>query len=551
MEVEKCWNFERIGSNPLKIFNDWTEVSNTRMGKFQDLITSIALVAILLSIGLVIVGDYGPSWDELSVQWYTQQSFAAYGHVLNTGSLPVIEGGILNNYGPAYFLVSELVVRVLNLLGIGWQVSQWHIAIFLSFILSVLAMYFLARRSFNWWPAFSITLLFVTQPLLWGHAFINPKDIPFMAFFLATVTLGLWMMDRFTLLRVMLNLNGFWRPFYYPPVLLAAFFLGFTTSICVFGLYAGFIVMLYSFTKSRKGFIKVLPAYLSIALVVSILTWPYLWESPLMNFIRSVRVMSSFPWNGFVLFRGSVLHPSDLPRYFYPLLMSIQLTEPLVILAIIGFFFSITAMMFSKKYEIFFLIVVWFFIPLFAVIFLSHTWYNNFRQVLFLLPPVFLSAGLAIDKIFDYIKSTLFRIIILVALIMPGVYSLVKLHPYQYVYFNSFAGGVNGASRNYELDYWAISYRAAANYLNQVAPSGAKIIVFGPEQIFGGFMRSDLKVIPDKEIDRGEKYDFAVLSTSNNDDLYFCPTGDVIHAINADAAPLTVIKMLDRVGQCP
>jgi hypothetical protein len=134
---------------------------------------------------------------------------------------------------------------------------------------------------------------------------------------------------------------------------------------------------------------------------------------------------------------------------------------------------------------------------------------------------------------------------------MPGFYSSVKLHPYEYMYFNGFTGGVNGASRNYELDYWAISYRAAANYLNQVAPSGGKVIVFGPEQIFGGFMRSDLKVIPDKEIDRGEKYDFAVISTSNNDDLYFCPTGDVIHTIDADAAPLTVIKKLDHAGQCP
>ena len=43
-------------------------------------------------------------------------------------------------------------------------------------------------------------LLFSTQPLFWGHAFINPKDIPFMAFFLASVSLGLYMVDSVLLL---------------------------------------------------------------------------------------------------------------------------------------------------------------------------------------------------------------------------------------------------------------------------------------------------------------------------------------------------------------
>jgi hypothetical protein len=38
-------------------------------------------------------------------------------------------------------------------------------------------------------------LLFSTQPLIWGHAFINPKDIPFMAFFLGSIALGFQMVD--------------------------------------------------------------------------------------------------------------------------------------------------------------------------------------------------------------------------------------------------------------------------------------------------------------------------------------------------------------------
>jgi hypothetical protein len=35
----------------------------------------------------------------------------------------------------------------------------------------------------------------MTQPLYFGHAFINPKDIPFMAFFLTSITTGLYASD--------------------------------------------------------------------------------------------------------------------------------------------------------------------------------------------------------------------------------------------------------------------------------------------------------------------------------------------------------------------
>lgn len=119
------------------------------------------------------------------------------------------------------------------------------------------------------------------------------------------------------------------------------------------------------------------------------------------------------------------------------------------------------------------------------------------------------------------------------------------------MYFNSFTGGVNGASRNYELDYWATSYRQAAFYLNQVAPPGAKIIVVGAEHIFGDFARPDLQVVSETEIDGDVGYDYAVISTADNDDNFTCMSGEVIYAIKVDNIPLTVIKSLNQPGQCP
>src|SRR4030067_713800 len=69
---------------------------------------------------------------------------------------------------------------------------------FLSLLLGLSFFYIICLRLMNKWTAFSTTLLFGTQPLIWGHAFINPKDIPFMAFFLGSLATGLAMVDALT-----------------------------------------------------------------------------------------------------------------------------------------------------------------------------------------------------------------------------------------------------------------------------------------------------------------------------------------------------------------
>ena len=62
---------------------------------------------------------------------------------------------------------------------------------------------------------------------------------------------------------------------------------------------------------------------------------------------------------------------------------------------------------------------------------------------------------------------------------MPGWLASFHLHPYQYIYYNSFIGGPQGAFRRYETDYWMTSFREATAYVNSVAPENARLIVWG------------------------------------------------------------------------
>ena len=52
-------------------------------------------------------------------------------------------------------------------------------------------------------------------------------------------------------------------------------------------------------------------------------------------------------------------------------------------------------------------------------------------------------------------------------LFLDPLTALARLHPYQYVYFNGFIGGLRGAFGRFETDYWALSMREAAEWVNQ------------------------------------------------------------------------------------
>lgn len=45
---------------------------------------------------------------------------------------------------------------------------------------------------------------------------------------------------------------------------------------------------------------------------------------------------------------------------------------------------------------------------------------------------------------------------------------IIRLHPYQYVYYNVFTGGPRGAAKRFTaMDYWGSSYREATAWLVQ------------------------------------------------------------------------------------
>jgi hypothetical protein len=586
---------------------------------------TLFIFSIIAILGIFVTPHYGESWDELKFFKYTDLALNAYTTFPTHGTVETF-GNTYDNYGPAFVMLVTLLAKPFQVIFIESDVR--HYLYFLTFLAGTWAFYGLSKRWLSQNAAVFSTLLFATQPLLIGHAFISPKDTPFLSFFLLSLHFGLKLFDSFQPIqfnkpdfrsrRTLALLSALWlvitfglflftdsfhllitglvqsakagetniisfiasdlskvsaeiyiqryftfflwtRSFLFLlstslllftlhrqsrtifdsllTIVFPAFLLGFTASIRVLGPFVAVFVAYYAFRKHGKRVVFPLAVYGIMALIAMYLTWPYLWIDPIGRFIESIKVMSQYPWNGQVLFNGVEYSSTDLPYSYLPVLLGIQLTEPVWVLTLLGLFAAVIGS--REKRELAILTIVWFVIPLIGFIVTRSPLYDNFRQILFIIPPVFMLAGAAFEKI----KNAKWQIILMVLCLLPGIIGIINLHPYEYTYYNRFAGDV---FRKYELDYWGISYREAANYLNETASENAIVWVDGPAHIFELYARDDIKVYSDHEAERADRYDYVVSTTRYNLDLTSYPDARIIYEVRRDSGILAVIKQLEN-----
>ena len=484
------------------------------------------------------MSDFGQSWDEVPIYRYGNYALDAYRFFLSPESLPDFRTN-LNLYGPAYFMIAAGLSRLIMVLNPSWSIiTANHLIYFVTYLACTLALYFLSLRWMRNWAAFGTALLFITQPLLWGHAFINPKDIAFMTFFIASIHLGFQMIDSPSDLR-------------WARTLAAGIILGLTISIRIIGPLAGLLVVAYGLLKSPRKVIAILPYYFLIAAAITYLTWPYLWKAPIANFLDSLKTMSNFPEVKYALFMG-VLYPSDqIPSTYFPTFLALQLTEPALILILIGTAISFWLFIKGKSKEPALLLAGWFIVPTLWVVLSRSALYDNARQLLFLWPPLFIVSGIAIDKLMEIIKIPLLKPLLLLMIALPGVNACVHLHPYEYIYYNGLIGGVQGAYRKFDLDYWGISFKEAMNYVNEHAGQGTQVIVIGPRQLVKQYARPDLEISGFRRLDtQGIEYYYGIFLTRSNEDIDRCREAETVLTIERDGGILSYVKKVKPGQKC-
>jgi hypothetical protein len=542
---------------------------------FQDKLIFLWIV-INLAAGLFVFRHYGYSWDEPLFYDYGDALGYAYSpREWLSGNFDLersfgSSGDDHKTRGPAYLLLGREPVVLLGALGLD-KASAWHLINFLFFQIGVYFLYRLALRWMKPFAAFAASALFAWQPLLWGHAFINPKDPPFLVFFLASVCLGFEMVDTLSS-----EVTGNKRNI--SSVIIPAIVLGITTSIRVLGPLAGLLVLTYAiwrFGKSFPAFIPHLMSYAVIAILAMFITWPFLWEKPLENFISVFRLMSDNPTNLSVLFGGEVYRAGELPRRYMPFLLATTLTEPIWPLFIVGLIFGYSQL-FRKnrsprnsfpesdsaeswrslrssldladagnKIVSLTLILLWLIILLAYVLIRRPAMYDGLRHFLFILPPIFIFTGFVFELLNKYVAPSWLYAGLISLCLLPGILGILRLHPYEYTYYNSFVGGTGGVFRQYETDYWLTCYKEAVETLEGTVDTPINLFVRREAYIADYYADDNISVHELRgALNEVQPGDFVLVNTRTNEDRRVFKDALAVSQIGREDAVFCEIKQI-------
>ena len=518
----------------------------------------LILITVNILAGLFVFRDFGLTWDEPYFYSYGDALGYAYspkewfsGHFELYHSYGA-SGDDHKNRGPAYLFLARNFVHGLEALGSD-SASAWHLINFLFFQLGVYFLYRISKRWMKEPAALFSAAFFAFQPLLWGHAFINPKDPPFLTFFLASLCLGFEMVDAIE--KNAKDKTG--------KILLASFVLGIATSIRVLGPLAGLLVFIY-FLSKRKN-IKDFSAWRSLtlygfaALLIMFATWPYLWEDPVWNFIDVFRFMSDNPTHLSVLFGGTVYNAGELPRRYLPYMLFTTLTEPTWILFSTGFIYGYWTLIKNRNsdrefYRSQIISLSLAFSPVLIlgayILIRKPAMYDGIRHFLFILPSVFIFIGFGFQFILDQIKSLVkspawLSVGVGILLLLPGPLGITKLHPYEYTYYNSFVGGTDGVFRNYETEYWLTCYKGAMEQLKDTIESPINLFVFREPYVAKYYTNDNISVSDlRRQRDIMKSGDYILISTRTNEDeaLYEYEDAPVILEVWKNNSLFCVVK---------
>lgn len=452
---------------------------------------SVVLVTVLVGLVILTFAEYGINSDEVTHIDHGRSILRYYASLFGLDATVDFRdfyrqdfySNNLHRYGGLFDATAALADRLFPL----HTIATMHLMNALVGLLGIVGCWKLARWLSGPRTAFFAGLLLVLVPAYYGHMFNNPKDIPFAAAYV-------W--SLYYLVRVMGCLP---RVSWHLSVKMGLV-AGACMSIRMGGLlllaYMGLLVAgrLVVAIKQNCGLRELtheagsmtinflLPAGL-IAYVVMCVFWPWAQANPLirpfqaLNFVTT-RSLDYMP----VLFEGQVYTADDLPPIYVARYMLMQFPDLMLFLLATSPVVGIIAWLRSRACGERPNAAAWLLVAIAAVFPLAYAAasgapvYNAYRHFLFVVPPMACVAGATLSFIIGVLErsSKGLRVIVL---IMFNVYFLyhvmvmVRLHPYQYVYYNAMTGGIRGAWGNYELDYYCHSYAEGVRWLEAMLRS--------------------------------------------------------------------------------
>ena len=439
-------------------------------------------------VGISISKDYGISIDEpfhrtLGYFWYIQ-IFETFN--LNPDKINFLKdkyqsmywskqitNGYLHEYGVLFDLVCVGIEELFNIEKNKQAFSLKHNLNFITFFISSIFFYKIIVNRFNKnYFALLITFFYITSPRIFAESFYNPKDIIFMCF---------------CVYALYFCLKSF-KEISFRNIFLFSLFSAFATSLRVLGVlfFFLFIFFILLYALEKKEFLK--NNYQKIFLYIIsypcflYLFWPFLWESPFENFIVAFKSFANYDWGGEIFYLGDYMKATNLPWHYIPVWIYISMPILIFLFFIIGLInilnkFINNFLNLSNKNPLWvrnielmdFIVMGFFFFPLFAIILFNSTLYGGWRHLYFVYPGIIYFVAIGINYFFQIIKKKNYKFIFFTVIafaVINNFFILVKFHPYQNIFFNSSIE--RKANKLFEIDYWGLGNVESLKYLQEL-----------------------------------------------------------------------------------
>ena len=352
---------------------------------------------------------------------------------------------------PIQILINDFVSSYNEVSIYGALLISKHSVIFFLFSISGIFFYLLCLRiSKNSFFSFLSTSLYLLYPYLFGHAQINPKDIPF---------LSIWIIATYFFLITLEDLY-FEKKINKKIIITIAFFVAYLISIRISGIiiFIEFIVGLAVLFNIKKinFYIFIKQNYLNFFIYLIALLFfiyilnPIFWTNPL-EIINSILWMGKYYNDVCTITLGKCLKSLNLPSSYYFIWFFFKL--PILVIFGLALFPFIEKKIFKEKIvSLYYGTFLFTFITILLVFILKDVAiYNEIRHIMFLLPLIFIVSLVNIfyfNKIFFYYVSS----IVIIFFTLENF----SINPYQYTWLNSFAKFTD-IQKNFEIDYWGVS----------------------------------------------------------------------------------------------
>lgn len=510
-----------------------TQTESWKNNRFNYLFLLLALTA-----GLLVYKDYGLCWDE--VLQVNNNGRIVYDYVFNGQKAQYLSSGE-KYHGAVYELFLFATAKAINLNTSREIFLYRHLVTYIFFWLSGFVIIAILNRLYkNRWITLAGLAMYFLSPRIFPDAFYNSKDIPF----LIMTTLSVY-----SFLRMKEKTNA-------GNVLLHAIFCGLAIAIRITGVLLPvislivFVFRLYG-SKDRIKQSGYIILFLILTCLSTILFWPVLWTGPAEHFLAAWNEMRKFDWHQTVLFMGKFVYADNLPWYYLPFWIYVT-TPPVYLLMFTGSLFAMIFSFFRSSQKVkfiqdwsFFILLI--FTPVVSVIIFKSIVYDGWRHVYFVYVPFVIISCYFLhfinESAFQYKKSV--AILLGICFLFAGR-DMVKLHPYEHVYFNSlYYKGLKGARFQMEMDYWGLTYQEALRYiLDHDNREKIRVLVDNPSGVFNVELLKDFqKVRLDVDINTGKVYDYQVSNYRwRNTEL---ANGREIFKIERDSASLcTVLRLM-------